>query len=376
MRIGVEINWGHKPGGSRTVTKNVLKKLSVIDRENTYIVFSNTFYPELKALNNIDQVVFSCPSPSLHHFWDQFVFPHYLLPKYMKKMKIDLMHYTNNMISIIQPSHFVVTIHDLIPFTTPETQQLFHRIYQQKYMKYAARKSKLIVTVSNNSRNDITRILGVNPKRIRVIPLAVSEEFKVLQNEELKRRIRALYRLPEKFILNVGSIQPGKNIGRLLEAFMRLKRESKFSHKLVIVGRKAWLTHEVLNAPNGSQLKDDVIFTGPVPQEHLPVLYNLAELFVYPSIYEGFGLPPLEAMACGIPVITSNCSSLPEVVGESAILVNPYSVDSITDAMIKVLSNPVLMSDLKKRGLKRLNKFSWEKTATQYLAVYKELLAA
>jgi len=369
MRIGIEIGWAHKAGGSRSVTKNIIKTLSKLDRTNEYIVFANTFLPELE-FPNVRQVIYPSPAKWMQHIWDQFIVPHVILPYHLRKEKIELVHYTNNYVSIFRPCKFVVTLHDLIPFIAPHTFGLLHRIYQQLYFKLAANSGGDIITISENSKNDIVKILKVPMERIYVVPEAVSGEFRVVSNAVEKNKIRKKYNLPDRIILNVGTIQPGKNLSRLFKAYKLAKIENNIPHTLVVVGRKGWKSQEIFDEIDNLGICDDVIFSGMVPQADLPIIYNLAELFVYPSIYEGFGLPPLEAMACGIPVITSNISSIPEVVGDAAVLIDPYDETELCEAMRSVLSDNGVRQELIEKGFDRVKEFSWEKAASLLLEIF------
>jgi glycosyltransferase involved in cell wall biosynthesis len=235
-----------------------------------------------------------------------------------------------------------------------------------------ARKATLIIAVSQSTKEGLVNLLGIPPQKIRVVPLAVASRFKVVEDEALKESIRRKYALPPRFFLFVGLLNPRKNGVRLIQAYHRFKSETDLPHKLVFVGAKGWLYEDVLAQIEELGLEKEIIFTGYVADEDLPPIYNLAEALVYPSLYEGFGLPILEAMACGTPVITSNVSSAPEVAGGAALLVDPYDVDQLAEVMYKVASQGDLRAYLTRHGLKRARDFSWEKTALETLAVYEE----
>jgi glycosyltransferase involved in cell wall biosynthesis len=200
---------------------------------------------------------------------------------------------------------------------------------------------------------------------------AAQNNFKRIQVHKILNSIKQKYHLPDRFILFVGTLEPRKNIIRLLEAYARIK--DKLPHKLVIAGTKGWLYQPIFEAVKRLSLRNNVIFLGYVDDGNLPALYNLADLFVYPSIYEGFGLPVLEAMACGIPVITSNVSSLPEVAGDAAVLVDPYNVKELAGAMKHVLTNASLRKQVINKGFQQAKNFSWKKCARETLKVYEEV---
>lgn len=216
---------------------------------------------------------------------------------------------------------------------------------------------------------DIIRYFKIPENKIKVIYLGVDEDYKPLSETEI-RKVRQKYHLNYPFILYVGSLISHKNIPTLIKAFYKLKKYG-LPHKLVITGKRGWKYKNIFEIISKLNLQKDVVFTGYVQREDLPALYNAADLFVYPSLYEGFGLPPLEAMACGTPVITSNTSSLPEVVGNAGIMVDPYDIDGLAKAMYEVLTNEGLRAELRKRGLERAKMFSWKKTAEETLNVYK-----
>jgi len=228
-----------------------------------------------------------------------------------------------------------------------------------------------IITVSNSTKNDLMNHFNIPKEKIRVIFEAADEKFKSLNNKETKE-VKYKYHLNFPFILYVGGLAVHKNIPALIKAFYKVKKKG-IQHKLVITGTKRWKYKEIFETIDKLDLQNDVVFTGYVSDEDLPALYNAADLFVYPSIYEGFGLPPLEAMACGTPVITSNTSSLPEVVGDAGIMVDPYDVNGLADAMHEVLANEGLRANMIKNGLERAKMFSWEKCARETLKVYEEV---
>jgi glycosyltransferase involved in cell wall biosynthesis len=231
----------------------------------------------------------------------------------------------------------------------------------------------MIIAVSENTKKDILNFFPfLEEKKIRVIYEAADDHFTVIQDEKILAGCRQQYHLPPEFILCVGTLEPRKNLVTLLNAFSNVSQKKDIP--LVITGKKGWKYKEIFKTFSNLRLEKKVFFTGYVYQEDLPALYNLATVFVYPSIYEGFGLPPLEAMQCGCPVITSNVSSLPEIVGDAAIKVNPFSVKALEEAIYKLVSNPELRKDYIHTGLKQAEKFSWDKCAQETFQVYQEVL--
>jgi glycosyltransferase involved in cell wall biosynthesis len=229
----------------------------------------------------------------------------------------------------------------------------------------------MVIVPSQSTKTDVMRLYGVNPEKIAVIYEGYDEEvYKPQDNlapiEEVKRE----YNISGKYILYVGTLEPRKNIPRLVEAFHSLKK-GEVEHKLVVAGKLGWLYKDIFTTVTKLNLENEVIFTGYIPQKELPILMGGAEVFAYPSLYEGFGLPPLEAMACGTPVIASNTSSLPEVIGDAGILVDPYNSKEIAQAMYRLISDEGLRQQMHQRGLNRAKMFSWEKTAQQTLKVFE-----
>jgi glycosyltransferase involved in cell wall biosynthesis len=239
-------------------------------------------------------------------------------------------------------------------------------------VRRSAREAAQVIALSQVARNDIIESYQVPPEKVSVIPLAAPTHFQPVQNEEVQR-VRQTYGIEGAYVLSVGAIQPRKNLSRLVAAYSRLhwaKPEGKLP-KLVLVGKCSWLYEETLRTIRELEVSNSVILTGYVPEADLPALYSGALCFVYPSYFEGFGLPPLEAMKCGAPVIVGDKTSLPEVVGDAGLLVDPFDVESITAAIQSVINDSNLRSQLRVKGLERAKIFSWQETARQTLSVYK-----
>jgi glycosyltransferase involved in cell wall biosynthesis len=247
--------------------------------------------------------------------------------------------------------------------------------YAHSSIWMAARTASRILTVSEASKRDILRFFDVPPEKITVIYNGIDERFHVRPPEEEMVRVRERYQLQGDFVLYVGNVKPHKNLERLLDAF-HLVRQSGLDHlKLVVIGDEISKYTELRRAVHRLNLHKHIRFLGYMPDEMLAVLYRLAAVFVFPSLYEGFGLPPLEAMASGTPVVTSNVSSLPEVVGDAAVLVDPTDAESIADGVRQVLTTPALAASLAARGLARAAEFSWERSVGQIRAIYGEIAA-
>jgi glycosyltransferase involved in cell wall biosynthesis len=246
---------------------------------------------------------------------------------------------------------------------------LYVRLLRWKF-RHIRNKFDLMITVSNSAKCDIVRKFSITEKKIRVIYHGISEKFRPLKDEGDIGRVLEKYKIARPFILNVGGYNPVKNVVRLIKAFHKLKTKRKSKQKLVIAATQSEGIQKIINSLG---LQNEVILTGLIDNNELPQLYNAADIFVFPSLHETFGMPILEAMSCGCPVITSNVSSMPEIAGDSAVLVNPYNIVEIEKAMYQVLTNEGLKKNMRKKGLERAKQFSWRKCAEEHLKVYQEV---
>ena len=239
-------------------------------------------------------------------------------------------------------------------------------------MPQIVQNSDTIITVSEFSKKDIIRIFNVDDDKIKVTHLAAEDYFRPIDKEKSKYFLKNKYNIESDFILYVGGFSPRKNVRSILVAFSRIYQSLSKDYKVLILGSASDDHSYLITLCESLNISDNVIFTGYVPYEDLPYFYNSCSVFVYPSLYEGFGLPPLEAMSCGIPVITSNIASIPEVVGDSALLINPFDTEELKIALEKVLENAALSEELSKLGYARSKLFNWEKTASETLKIYEE----
>lgn len=300
--------------------------------------------------------------------WDQFTYP-----RKAREQGVDLIHQPCFSAPLLHKGPVVVTIHDIISILFPQTIKLASRVFYSKWMPLSYRKALQIITISNSTKNDIVKILGIDKNKITVIPLAVDEKFNDSVSAVEVERVKKKYKLPERYILHIGTLEPRKNLGFLIEAFSQVIRDSDFDDlRLVITGKKGWYFEGLFGKVKKLNLEKKVIFTGYFDEEDKPALYRGATVFAFPSLYEGFGLPPLEAMASGVPVISSNTSSMPEVIGEAGILLSPDDEDAWVTNIKKVVSSELLQAEMKKKNKKQLEKFSWDKTAEETLRVYKK----
>lgn len=362
MRIGIAARGLDGRGGVKQYIESLTSAFLKIDKENEYYFFYNSpefigRYPEAK------EIVLNSSSKL---FWD-----YYLLPKAARKYDIDVMLFPKNVLPFFIKCKSVIVIHDLAYYMAElNAYPLIDRIYMQLMINSSVNRVNHIIAVSENTKKDIIKYTGVKDNKITVIHEASDKKYGIIKNEIELDRIRHKYGLNYKFILSHYSLSPRKNIKNLLLAFNRINH--KIPHKLVLVGGGSFnskIKNKLINNANSN-----VVNLGYVDDQDMPVLYNLADLFVYPSLYEGFGLPPLEAMACGCPVISSNVSSLPEVVGDASFMVDPYNVEELAKTIYEVLTNNKLREEKILKGFERKKLFSWEKCAGECLRIFKDIL--
>lgn len=267
----------------------------------------------------------------------------------------------------------VTTVHDLIGIIFPENLGILSRFYWQKWLPACIKKSDAIIAVSECTKQDIIRLLGVPEEKIHVVLSAADDRFTVIADRTKLEEVRNKYDLPQEFILTVGSVEPRKNIHGLIEAFDLYIQESGSNVSLVIVGSKDWGYKKAYEEAERRNRLSRVVFTDYVEDRDLPGIYNLAKFFMLPSFYEGFGLPVLEAMACGKPVICSNRAALPEITHDAAILIDPYSLESLKKAISEVDQDVALNEDLSLKSIRKASEFSWRKTAEDTLKVYENV---
>jgi glycosyltransferase involved in cell wall biosynthesis len=295
------------------------------------------------------------------------------VPRIARRLRADLIHLTGFDVPVRRPCPAVLTVHDLIGMLFPADLPLISRLYWAFWLPYTMRFASHIVAVSEHTKLDITRLLHVPAARITVIQPGVGSRFTPLTSHDGFRSFRRKHGLPKKYILFVGTLEPRKGLDTLLAAFRRLS-VSMPDIGLVIAGKRGWFMDWFLAYAERPHLKDRIVFTGYVDDEDLPSMYNAAELFVLPSRYEGFGMPVLEAMACGTPVVCSNRASLPEVAGDSAFQVPPDDPEALGLAMREVLFDERLRKGMRQKGLTRAGSFSWKKAARSTLDIYRKVL--
>lgn len=256
----------------------------------------------------------------------------------------------------------VPLVTDLAVFRMPEVYERSRVLLWRLQYKYVCRRAEMFLAISEFTKREMVEILQIPPERIKVVPMACSERMHRVEDESTIADLRIRYSLPEHFILFVGNNNPRKNLERTIRAFNLMKEKTGLPHRLVIAGERGWRFDRTA-VLNGVRHSDDVVFTGFVPDEDMPALYSAADLFIFSTLYEGFGIPVLEAQSCGTPVVTSNISALPEVAGNSAELVNPYDIESICGGMIRILTDESYAKELIKSGVKNAGCFSWKRSA-------------
>ena len=295
-----------------------------------------------------------------------------LAPLVLQIVRPDVAHFTNAIAPLLTRAPTVLTIHDMTLTLFPHLHPR-RRLLTRPLVSLAARRADAIIAVSQTARRDILRVTGVPKARVHLIREAAAPVFRPIHDEDLLEKIRHRYNLAEKFILFVGTIEPRKNLPRLIQAYGMLRKSGFSSHQLVCVGPYGWGYREVRKIIDFLNLEGAVRLTGYVPFEDLPSLYNLSEIFVFPSLHEGFGLPVIEAMACGTPVITARNSSLAEITGGCAEFVDPEDIESIAQALRRLAQDSERRRELRQCALQQARRFSWRQAARQTLAVYRNV---
>lgn len=372
MRIGIDAtSLPPQPVGAGNYIIHLIRSLASLMSGHELVVFAHQSgrdlldIPDKRALH---WVVVSDKSPAQRLLWEQFV-----LPALVRRAGVDLLHSLHYTRPVALPCSSVVTFHDMTFFLYPQLHTRSKRFFFPIVIRVSARKADALIAISESTRQDSIRLLNIPPQQITTTQLGVTKDFRPVSDPVIRAEVRQKYKLPEEYILYVGLVEPRKNLPLLIKSFKALV-ERGVHHQLVIVGRFGWMYQEVLQQIEALGVKEKVHFTGYLPSQDLPMVYNLASVFVYPTLYEGFGLPALEAMACGTPVITSEISSLPEIVGDAGLLVPPGDERALSEAIFETLSSHTLQKQLAMKGIQRASQFTWERTAQETLHVYESVL--
>jgi len=355
--------------------KRLIEAMSAFDKKNQYLIFVkknqvSDFDPKKENFR-----IFPCSAwlrfKILRILWEQFI-----LPVRLEHEKTDILHSLHYTTPLFGNFRRLVTFHDMTFFLFPEKHTLAKKVYFKFFIPRSAAISDRLIAVSQNTKNDIQKIIGIPFDKIDVVYETANPIFSFKKDDLTAQAIKTRYGIKNKFILSVGTLEPRKNIAGLINAYHDLVLHKGIDCQLVIVGKKGWLYQDMFQAVKDMGLQKNIVFTDYVPDEDLVVLYNAAEIFVYPSLYEGFGIPPLEALTCGVPTITSNISSMPEVVGDGAVLIDPADSAELSRAIYELLVNEKFRAEIIKKGLMRSKIFCNEKLAQDMTAVYLRTMAS
>lgn len=346
--------------------KLLLHYLARIDRKNEYVLYvSKENFSHVEGLGSNFDYEFAPTNRPLRVWWEQMV-----LPRNLERRRVDVFHGPFMVTPLLKRCAYVTTIHDMCCFITPDRQPLAWGSYMRILIPQVARRADRIIAVSESTKRDIGQLLRIADDKITVIHHGVEDRFHPIEEGTYLEEVRKKYLLPDKFILFVGWVSPFKNLQTLIEAY-KLVPQIKDEYGLVLAGSLQWRHPALFQQVKDSRLEKNVYFPGYVSDDDLPGLYNLASVVIQPSVYEGFGFPMLEAMACGKPVIAANTSSLPEIVGAAGLLIDPTDPKALANAIEEVLGNTQLQQSLSERGRRRARAFTWESTARNTLAVYE-----
>lgn len=378
MRIGIEAQRlfrPHKHGMDR-VALELIKNLQVLDKENQYFIFvrpdeDNTVIEETKNFKIVEVEGGSYP------IWEQVK-----LPKMVKSYKCDVLHCTSNTAPLNVKMPLITTLHDVIFKESTLKKQLtsgaswyqkIGNIYRRLIVDAVVKRSHQLITVSNYEKHNISNVYRLDDSKIQTVHNGVNRNFTSEISEAKKEMVREKYNLPKQFLLHIGNTDPRKNTARVLKAFYIYQNIAVQPIKLVLVGlNKVNLLKILKSIGLENELADKIVLTDYVSNEDLPVIFNLSDVFLFPSLREGFGIPIIEAMACGVPVITSNTSSMPEVAGDAAYLVDPKEVKEIYNAILQIQTNKIFKNELVQKGIKQYQSFSWENAAKKVLNIYQK----
>ncbi len=356
----------YRSAGIHGYLYNTLAHLPDAAPEFTYTVFVGRGQLPPRAEWHVHRSRLPTHNPLVRILWEQIVAPWALA-----QIHPDLVHGMGFALPLLWRGLSVVTIFDLSFMRYPQRLGAGRRFYLRAITRASARLARRVITISESSKAEIAALLGIPAEKIDVVPPGVSPDFRPLPAEEVAA-FRAHQQLPERLILYVGTLEPRKNLETLVQAYARLPQRGTV--KLVLVGARGWQMKNLLTLIERLNLTQDILLVGYVHREALPLWYNVAEVFAYPSIYEGFGMPPVEAMACGIAVVTSNTTSLPEAVGAAGVLLPPTDVDAWAETLARLLDDPATRAEMAAQGRQHARRFRWDFTARQTVESYRRAL--
>jgi glycosyltransferase involved in cell wall biosynthesis len=374
MRIAIDLSpVVHKKAGLGRYARMLTEHLVTQDASNVYVAFTHGEFadealsPALRGLPRANVPLDARP-------WRMLVWLAHVLRVPMDRVmpRADIFHATEHLLLPLNNARTVFTLHDLIFQFFPEYHLPLNRWFLQNAMPYFLRRADAIIAVSECTKRDAIRFYNVPPEKITVISEAADPALRPESAPDRIAEVRARYANNQPFLFFVSVVEPRKNIGALVDV-LRVLRERGYPHRLLVAGRKGWLYQDTFDHVKQAGMESQVDFLDHVPDADLPALFAACDAFVFPSLYEGFGLPPLEAMACGAPVVCSNVSSLPEVVGDAALLVSPRDIGEMSNAVERVITNRALRDELRAKGFAQAAKFLWERAARETLAVYEQV---
>lgn len=365
LTIAIDIREaGHQKTGKGWYTFNLVQTILKLDQHNHYLLYTDDAKIPFTLPDNAEFKIIHEKS------WKW----HLKALKDIREPKVDIFFApTSYIIPAFAPKNLkvIMTVHDMVAFLFPGSHNAKAVIIERLTMRKAIKKAAQIFVVSDNTKKDLLKYFRYPKEQIQTIPCAISDFYRSPIDPEELAQFRQKLNIPEKFILAVGTLEPRKNFPTLIKSFVIIKRKHP-DYKLVIVGKKGWRAHHIDETLKKYELHNDVIFPGYLGDEDLKKMYTLASIFVFPSLYEGFGIPPLEAMACGCPVISSNVASLPEVIGDAGLLIEPKNAHKWADAVCSLIENDQIRTMLIERGRRRAEKFTWESSAALALAAFEK----
>jgi glycosyltransferase involved in cell wall biosynthesis len=365
----LRLNEGYRSAGIARYIYHLLRQLPNAAADIALDVFATEpLAPALLPGVTIRATRLPVHKPLARIIWEQTFFALHLRNKYA------LLHSLAYVSPFLNHTRSIVTLYDLSFYLYPEYFRPLQRLYLQIGTRASVRRAQTIITISESSKRDAVRLLNVNPANIQVVPPGVEPDFFRTIPPNALENFRRTKNLPEHFVLFLGTREPRKNIPTLIRAFVKAKRAAQLPHALVLAGGRGWLDESVERTIQELDVADHILFPGFVAHAELPWWYRAADVFVYPSQYEGFGMPALEALASGTPVITSNVSSLPEAVGDAALLVNPRAPEQIADALIRLLTDEALRRECAARGPQHARQFTWTRAAQLTADTYRRAL--
>lgn len=372
MRIGINLmHLSRHEGGVACYARSLVRALLAVGKTHTFILYGRKRYLEHFQSTNVQpRSITRLPE----NRWFRILWEQFAIGIDVRYRGPDIFHWPDYSLSLLAPRpRSIVTIHDLAFLKLHDIYDPGRRLYKKIMAKLSISRAEAIIAVSENTARDITELLSIPRQRIHVIPNGIDSIFQQLHydicEEYRTRRLGGI----EPFILFVGTLEPRKNVLRLLEAHRMLQKMGVKRIPLVLAGHRGWKSEQIVNTIREGMAEGSVHWLGYVPRDELPILYNLCRIFVYPSLYEGFGFPPLEAMACGAPVITSRNSSLSEVAGDAALLVDPLDVEALASTMARLIEDRALRDQMRHKGLEHARKYNWEETARLTMDVYQKV---